>query len=111
MGIEMGRDHESAIQDRIRKTIQAKITEGGRLAKMTASQQELFTRLCLLRRQIALAEGVPAFQILGNRSLLGVCESLPLTAEDLANIEGIGRRRVAAYGEDILRVVRAMVVN
>ena len=54
------------------------------------------------RREIARRNGVPAFMVLTDASLLDLCARRPSNAEDLRKITGIGERKAEQYGPEIL---------
>ena len=62
----------------------------------------------LLRWRAAKAEesGAPAYMVLGNKTLVFLANERPLTEEDLLAIPGIGRMKVAAYGSELLAIMK-----
>jgi ATP-dependent DNA helicase RecQ len=65
----------------------------------------LFESLRKFRRDLATARGVPAYIILGDRSLREVARLRPQTLTQLAEVYGIGEKKLADLGERILGVV------
>jgi ATP-dependent DNA helicase RecQ len=65
----------------------------------------LFESLRKFRRDLATARGVPAYIILGDRSLREVARLRPQTLTQLAEVYGIGEKKLADLGEGILAVV------
>lgn len=59
-------------------------------------------RLISWRTQAALAERLPAYRILSNRTLLAVANANPTTLEQLEAINGIGHVKVRNFGREIL---------
>ena len=68
--------------------------------------EALFESLRKFRRELASARGVPPYIILGDRSLRDVARRRPQTLVELRDVYGIGDKKLADLGEDILRVVR-----
>lgn len=68
-----------------------------------AKTQERIDRLLQWRRTKALAEGVAAYRILSNRTLMKISEANPQTATELAQLPGIGPVKVAKLAQEILR--------
>ncbi|MBK9356258.1 MAG: DNA helicase RecQ [Bacteroidales bacterium] len=67
--------------------------------------QELFHNLKYLRKLIADSEGVPAYLVLGDSSLLEMATLLPLKEEHLQVITGFGDYKINKYGSDFLEVI------
>ena len=66
---------------------------------------ELLDALKALRRELAHAQGVPAFVIFPDRTLIAMAESRPRSLDDLAAVHGVGTKKLASYGEDFLAVL------
>lgn len=66
---------------------------------------ELFELLRALRNQIANREDLVHFQIFTQKSLYEMCETLPITKTELKQTHGMGKTRIAKYGEEILKVI------
>ena len=75
--------------------------------KKVASKRDpiLALRLRELRDEIRLAENIPAFQIFTQEALYAMCDELPRTSQELLKVKGMGKTRVAKYGEEILAVI------
>ena len=75
--------------------------------KTVASKRDpiLAIKLRELRDEIRLEQSIPAFQIFTQETLYAMCDSLPRTEKDLLNTVGMGKTRVAKYGEQILEVI------
>jgi ATP-dependent DNA helicase RecQ len=65
----------------------------------------LFESLRKFRRELAAARGVPAYIILGDRSLREVARLRPHTLTQLAEVYGIGEKKLVDLGPKILEVV------
>ncbi|REE08758.1 HRDC domain-containing protein [Winogradskyella pacifica] len=66
---------------------------------------ELFELLRELRNTIANREDLIHYQIFTQKSLYAMCEILPTSKTELAQIHGMGKTRVEKYGADILKVI------
>ncbi|WP_299016210.1 helix-turn-helix domain-containing protein [uncultured Polaribacter sp.] len=75
--------------------------------KKTLSKRDpiLALKLRELRDEIREAENIAAFQIFTQESLYAMCDTLPRTTQELINIKGMGKTRVAKYGEEILALI------
>jgi ATP-dependent DNA helicase PIF1 len=65
----------------------------------------LFTKLKDWRFRRAQADKVPAFMIAHNTALSAVAATQPTTNQQLLGLAGFGKRKVEAYGPDILAIV------
>jgi ATP-dependent DNA helicase RecQ len=66
---------------------------------------ELFDRLRAWRAATARAHGVPAYVIFHDATLRDIALRQPGSAELLADISGVGTRKLQAYGAAILAIV------
>lgn len=57
------------------------------------------------RRGVARAEGVPPFVVLTNRQCLDIARTVPRSLGGLAEIHGVGKKRMAKHGRQILEVL------
>ena len=57
------------------------------------------------RADKAREQGVPAYVILHDRTLLELAANRPESQEDLLEIPGIGQAKAERYGEDLLNVL------
>lgn len=74
--------------------------------KVDILNPELYDRLHAWRRDKAADNSVAAYQVLSNKALLGVVNSLPRTEKELLAVPGLGKKLVAAYGAELLEMVR-----
>ncbi|GAA0632422.1 DNA helicase RecQ [Sphingomonas ursincola] len=66
----------------------------------------LFEALRACRRDLAQEAGVPPYVIFHDSTLREMAERMPRTMDALSRISGIGTRKLEAYGEAFLRVLR-----
>jgi ATP-dependent DNA helicase RecQ len=74
-------------------------------ARAAERESSLFERLRAWRRERARQEEQPAYVIFHDRVLQQIAEAKPRTLAELAEIPGVGRKRVADYGADVLAVI------
>jgi ATP-dependent DNA helicase RecQ len=67
--------------------------------------QALFARLRALRAQLAAGEGVPAFYVFHDSTLIAIALARPRDLDGLAAIRGMGPVKLARYGAAVLGVV------
>jgi ATP-dependent DNA helicase RecQ len=65
----------------------------------------LFEHLRQLRLSIAREEGVAAYIIFTDRTLIAMARERPLGLEAMRAIEGVGERKLAQYGETFLEAI------
>ncbi|GAA5160336.1 DNA helicase RecQ [Viridibacterium curvum] len=66
----------------------------------------LWAALRQCRRDLAEAQNVPAYVIFGDATLKQMLEKRPQTEDELYELSGVGDRKLAAYGEAFLAVLR-----
>lgn len=66
---------------------------------------EILPRLIAWRREKYEEAGVPAFQILSQKALLGIAKSLPRSVGELSKVKGIGKIKLRAFGEELIGLV------
>ena len=67
----------------------------------------LFDRLKQLRRRLAAEEGVAAFMIFADRSLMDMVRLKPASRGDFAAVNGVGERKLDAYADIFLEEIEA----
>ncbi|MDW7693084.1 DNA helicase RecQ [Flammeovirgaceae bacterium SG7u.111] len=70
-----------------------------------AINPSLFEKLRILRKELAEAQGVPAFMVFGDASLKDMCEKLPKSMQEFLNVSGVGEHKAKQYGEEFLNVL------
>ncbi len=66
----------------------------------------LFAELKALRLDLARAREVPAYVIFHDSTLMALAAARPQSLEDMRGIPGIGARKLAAFGNAFLEVIR-----
>lgn len=70
-----------------------------------AEYSELYDALRLLRSSLASEEGVPAFVVFADATLIDICAKLPVSPAQFANVSGVGRKKLEKYGAQFIEVV------
>jgi len=78
-----------------------------RTAFSSETDSALWEALRALRLALAKAQGVPPYVVFHDATLTQMVERRPRTLNEFAGIAGVGERKLAAYGEDFLEVIRA----
>jgi DNA helicase-2/ATP-dependent DNA helicase PcrA len=74
---------------------------------LSPADEPLLARLIEWRRERARADGVPAYVVADNKTLVAIAVRRPDDENGLLRVAGIGQRKVASYGDEILGIVRA----
>jgi ATP-dependent DNA helicase RecQ len=74
-------------------------------ADLTTEQEALFQALRGWRSEQAREQGVPAYVVFGDATLVAVAVAAPSTLADLDGISGIGAKKLESYGQGLLDVV------
>lgn len=74
-------------------------------AELPGQAQPLFERLRSWRAATAREQGVPAYIVFGDATLRGIAVVEPSSREQLAEISGVGEKKLDAYGAAILAIV------
>lgn len=70
-------------------------------------RDEDFEQLRSWRLERAAHDGVPAYVVFTDATLIAICETHPSTQEALAAIPGIGPAKLERFGDDLLAIVRS----
>jgi ATP-dependent DNA helicase RecQ len=70
-----------------------------------AGDNRIFEALRKLRRELAQDQGLAAYMVFADRTLLEMAEQRPATQEDLRAIHGVGERKIALYGDAFLEAI------
>jgi ATP-dependent DNA helicase RecQ len=100
-----------AVQMRVRKR-QAQDTtapggHGPRTAASIPADDPLFNALKEVRYRLARAEGVPAFIIFSNATLVDMADRRPRTTAEFLTVSGVGQTKAQRYADPFLEAIRA----
>ena len=70
------------------------------------ADEELFQRLCALRKRLADEQGVPPYVVFSDATLRGMVRRRPRTEEDLLSVSGVGQVKLERYGVAFLAELR-----
>ncbi|MFO7602277.1 MAG: DNA helicase RecQ [Gammaproteobacteria bacterium] len=95
----------------LRKLVKANKTKSSGRKSAAAygkdSDNRLWEALRKLRARLAEQEGVPAYVIFHDATLMEMVERQPQTLEQMTNISGIGVRKLETWGDAFLEVIAA----
>jgi len=78
-------------------------------ARTAAVDEELFSILKDLRKQISKHKDVPPFVIFQDPSLEDMAIQYPVTIDELQNISGVGAGKAQRYGKDFVDIIKKYV--
>ncbi|MBS3136947.1 ATP-dependent DNA helicase UvrD2 [Candidatus Woesearchaeota archaeon] len=64
-----------------------------------------YARLKQWRSEIARTNGIPAYMVINDRTILDLLEKMPAELRDLEDIYGLGPNKIKRYGRELLRLV------
>ena len=70
------------------------------------SERELFQKLTLLRKKIAVDQGVPPYVIFHDNTLREMARTLPADLEALNAIQGVGKAKLDKYGALFIAAIK-----
>lgn len=70
-----------------------------------AADERILAALKRRRLELAREEGVPAFVIFADRTLIDMAERRPATLDDMLGVHGVGERKLARYGDAFLEAL------
>ena len=73
---------------------------------LTTQQAELYERLRQERTRVAEAEAISPFRVCSNKALDGLVRNLPSSPEAMRGVHGFGARKVAAYADVFLPIIK-----
>jgi ATP-dependent DNA helicase RecQ len=89
-----------------RRARRERVLVDGAAVGLAPADEPLFQHLRAVRGAIARAEGVAAFMIFPDRTLIEMAKLRPLDLPALRLVHGVGERKIAAYGPAFVNAVR-----
>ncbi|MDE2578637.1 MAG: DNA helicase RecQ [Hyphomicrobiales bacterium] len=108
--ILLGREPIQLRAEQLAPRAERRPASGRRVAAATDAgldEADAAVLVALKRRRLALAraEGVAAFMIFPDRTLIEIAEKRPASLSQLRAVHGVGERKLAAYGEAFLEAL------
>ena len=115
-GIRLGPDCRAVLrgerrielrQDAARPQAKSRASRGGSAAPIPLPPEDegLFAALRAQRLALAKAQGVPAYVIFHDTTLIEMARLRPRSLDDLSGLPGVGAAKLERYGRDFLQVV------
>jgi ATP-dependent DNA helicase RecQ len=73
--------------------------------------KRLFEALRKLRTEIANGQGVPAFVVFADSTLIDMCIKIPKTREEFLNVSGVGEVKLEKFGGQFLNAIAGFLQN
>ncbi len=70
-----------------------------------AANSELFAKLKAVRSDFARTRGVPAFVIFSDKTLLDMCEKLPVSNVEFLEVSGVGSAKLEQFGSKFIEAI------
>ena len=103
LGMEILKGNEKLLLDSDKLGIAQKIQEE---ETELSFDEQLYERFRTLRREIALEHEVPAYVIFGDKSLKEFASKLPITKDEMLDINGVGLVKYEKYGVAFLELTK-----
>jgi ATP-dependent DNA helicase RecQ len=84
------------------------VSKGYVEADLSAQGQLLFERLRSWRMETARLHNVPAYVIFHDSTLRDIAKAYPGSLSDLRGVSGVGEKKLATYGEQIVELVNSI---
>lgn len=76
-------------------------------ADLSTRDRDLLATLKRLRLDLAQERNVPAYVIFPDKTLIDMARRRPTSIEEFAEVKGVGRSKLAQFGEEFLAVIRS----
>lgn len=80
------------------------------VATLDEASDRILAALKRKRRELAQEEGVPAYVIFADRTLIDMAEKRPGTLDEMLAVHGVGERKLARYGDAFLEALNDALV-
>ncbi len=123
--LKLGKNADEILKNR--KTVEMKTLEKSRISSISKNKikevssrvqkeligvdNRLFALLKEVRSNIADKEGVPAFMIFHNTTLIHMCMILPTNEEEFMEVSGVGEAKNKKYGVTFIEAIKEYVEN
>ena len=84
----------------------AKAANAAALAGGSPGDTGLFEALRRRRSELAKAQGVAAYVVFGDKTLIDMTRRKPKTTAEMASVHGVGEAKLAHYGAQFLEIIR-----
>ncbi len=92
-------------KDAVRAARAASSSRAAPAALLNEEDEPVFSALRALRKKLAEAQGVPAYVIFADRTLIDMATRRPRTLDELSQCSGVGATKLARYGAEFLEAL------
>lgn len=104
---------EETVQLAVDRAPQRGARAGGRRAggasraaeTLEPAQRERFEALRAWRTSVAKEKQIPPYMVFSDATLVGIVETAPQSVQQLGTVSGVGAKKLAEYGEDVLEAL------
>jgi len=96
----------TVLEGSLEEAAEAPAAEEAAPAPEPDSERELFQKLTLLRKKIAVDQGVPPYVIFHDNTLREMARALPADLEALNAIQGVGKAKLDKYGALFIAAIK-----
>jgi len=86
----------------------SRTTKGYTETDLSPREQTVFDKLRWWRVETARAHNVPAYVIFVDATLREIAKARPTSLEELRGVSGVGEKKLASYGEEIVNLIAEM---
>ena len=94
-------------EDLLRDEPSNRSSSRGRTVPSSPQNKVLWEALREARQQIAQANGIPAYQVFHDATLMDMIERRPQTKQAMLNVNGVGQHKLELYADAFLAVLTA----
>ncbi len=76
-------------------------------SRIKVPHEQLFRTLLQWRDDLAGQNDLPQYYVIPAKTIIKLCEYLPLSQTDLLSVPGIGKKKVAQFGDELLGIITA----
>jgi superfamily II DNA helicase RecQ len=76
----------------------------------TELEELIYRDMLNLRYELAVADNVPHYAIMHDKTIYEIVEKKPCSLDELSNIYGIGNKRLNSFGQNILDIIHLNLV-
>ena len=93
-------------KSRVEKSSSSRAKTPESLAALDSLAQVRFAALKAWRAEVAREHALPAYVIFHDATLLAMAQAAPQSMDELSGISGLGAKKLEAYGQEVLRLLR-----
>jgi ATP-dependent DNA helicase RecQ len=95
-------------QKPVKQKRQAASPRGYAELELSRAEQEIFDKLRWWRVETARAHGVPAYVVFQDATLREIAKVKPGSLDELRGVSGVGEKKLASYGDEIVALIADM---